>query len=40
MFPLLLCAYPIFETVFTMYRKKFVRGVVARRCPTAFTCTC
>jgi UDP-N-acetylmuramyl pentapeptide phosphotransferase/UDP-N-acetylglucosamine-1-phosphate transferase len=27
MFPLLLCAYPIFETVFTMYRRKFVKGV-------------
>ncbi len=27
MFPLLLCAYPIFETVFTIYRRKFVRGV-------------
>jgi UDP-N-acetylmuramyl pentapeptide phosphotransferase/UDP-N-acetylglucosamine-1-phosphate transferase len=27
MFPLLLCAYPIFETIFTMYRRKFVRGV-------------
>ena len=27
MFPLLLCAYPVFETVFTMYRRKFVRGV-------------
>jgi len=27
MFALLLCAYPIFETVFTMYRRKFVRGV-------------
>ena len=26
-FPLLLCAYPIFETVFTMYRRKVVRGV-------------
>lgn len=26
-FPLLLCAYPIFETLFTMYRRKFVRGV-------------
>lgn len=26
-FPLLLCAYPVFETVFTMYRRKFVRGV-------------
>jgi UDP-N-acetylmuramyl pentapeptide phosphotransferase/UDP-N-acetylglucosamine-1-phosphate transferase len=25
-FPLLLCAYPIFETVFTMYRRKVVRG--------------
>ncbi|MEP7303031.1 MAG: glycosyltransferase [Caldimonas sp.] len=27
MFGLLLCAYPIFETVFTIYRRKFVRGV-------------
>jgi UDP-N-acetylmuramyl pentapeptide phosphotransferase/UDP-N-acetylglucosamine-1-phosphate transferase len=27
MFPLLLCAYPIFETIFTMYRRKVVRGV-------------
>ncbi len=27
MFPLLLCAYPIFETIFTIYRRKFVRGV-------------
>jgi UDP-N-acetylmuramyl pentapeptide phosphotransferase/UDP-N-acetylglucosamine-1-phosphate transferase len=26
-FPLLLCAYPVFETVFTIYRRKFVRGV-------------
>jgi UDP-N-acetylmuramyl pentapeptide phosphotransferase/UDP-N-acetylglucosamine-1-phosphate transferase len=26
-FPLLLCAYPIFETIFTMYRRKLVRGV-------------
>jgi UDP-N-acetylmuramyl pentapeptide phosphotransferase/UDP-N-acetylglucosamine-1-phosphate transferase len=26
-FPLLLCAYPIFETLFTMYRRKVVRGV-------------
>jgi UDP-N-acetylmuramyl pentapeptide phosphotransferase/UDP-N-acetylglucosamine-1-phosphate transferase len=26
MFALLLCSYPIFETVFTMYRRKFVRG--------------
>lgn len=26
-FPLLLCAYPIFETMFSMYRRKFVRGV-------------
>ena len=25
-FPLLLCAYPIFETIFTMYRRKVVRG--------------
>jgi UDP-N-acetylmuramyl pentapeptide phosphotransferase/UDP-N-acetylglucosamine-1-phosphate transferase len=27
LFALLLCSYPIFETVFTMYRRKFVRGV-------------
>ncbi len=27
LFSLLLCAYPIFETVFTMYRRKFIRGV-------------
>jgi UDP-N-acetylmuramyl pentapeptide phosphotransferase/UDP-N-acetylglucosamine-1-phosphate transferase len=27
MFPLLLCAYPIFETIFTMYRRKVIRGV-------------
>jgi UDP-N-acetylmuramyl pentapeptide phosphotransferase/UDP-N-acetylglucosamine-1-phosphate transferase len=26
-FPLLLCAYPLFETIFTMYRRKVVRGV-------------
>ena len=26
MFSLLLCSYPIFETVFTMYRRKIVRG--------------
>ena len=26
MFALLLCSYPIFETIFTMYRRKFVRG--------------
>lgn len=26
MFPLLLCSYPVFETIFTMYRRKFVRG--------------
>ncbi|MEY8688694.1 MAG: glycosyltransferase [Leptothrix sp. (in: b-proteobacteria)] len=26
MFPLLLCIYPVFETVFSMYRRKFVRG--------------
>lgn len=26
MFPLLLCSYPIFETVFTMYRRKILRG--------------
>lgn len=25
-FPLLLCAYPIFETLFSMYRRKIVRG--------------
>ena len=27
MFVLLLCAYPIFETIFTIYRRKVVRGV-------------
>ena len=27
MFPLLVCAYPIFETIFTIYRRKVVRGV-------------
>jgi UDP-N-acetylmuramyl pentapeptide phosphotransferase/UDP-N-acetylglucosamine-1-phosphate transferase len=26
MFPLLLCAYPVWETVFSMYRRKVVRG--------------
>jgi UDP-N-acetylmuramyl pentapeptide phosphotransferase/UDP-N-acetylglucosamine-1-phosphate transferase len=26
MFSLLLCSYPIFETIFTIYRRKFVRG--------------
>lgn len=26
-FPLLLCAYPIFETVFTMYRRRVLRGI-------------
>lgn len=26
-FPLLLLAYPVFETMFSIYRKKFVRGV-------------
>lgn len=28
-FPLLLCAYPIFETVFTIYRRRVIRGVAA-----------
>ena len=28
-FPLLLCAYPIFETLFSIYRRRFVRGVAA-----------
>jgi UDP-N-acetylmuramyl pentapeptide phosphotransferase/UDP-N-acetylglucosamine-1-phosphate transferase len=27
LFPLLACAYPIFETIFTIYRRKFIRGV-------------
>jgi UDP-N-acetylmuramyl pentapeptide phosphotransferase/UDP-N-acetylglucosamine-1-phosphate transferase len=27
LFPLLLCAYPIFETLFSIYRRKVVRGV-------------
>jgi UDP-N-acetylmuramyl pentapeptide phosphotransferase/UDP-N-acetylglucosamine-1-phosphate transferase len=26
MFPLLLCAYPVWETVFSMYRRKMLRG--------------
>ncbi len=26
-FPLLVCAYPIFETIFTMYRRRVLRGV-------------
>jgi UDP-N-acetylmuramyl pentapeptide phosphotransferase/UDP-N-acetylglucosamine-1-phosphate transferase len=29
MFPLLLCAYPIFETLFSIYRKKYLRGTAA-----------
>jgi UDP-N-acetylmuramyl pentapeptide phosphotransferase/UDP-N-acetylglucosamine-1-phosphate transferase len=28
-FPLLLCAYPIFETLFSIYRRRIVRGVAA-----------
>lgn len=27
MFPLLVCMYPIFETLFSIYRKKFLRGM-------------
>jgi UDP-N-acetylmuramyl pentapeptide phosphotransferase/UDP-N-acetylglucosamine-1-phosphate transferase len=27
MFPLLLCVYPIFETLFSIYRKKMLRGM-------------
>ena len=27
MFPLLLCIYPVFETVFSMYRKRILRGM-------------
>jgi UDP-N-acetylmuramyl pentapeptide phosphotransferase/UDP-N-acetylglucosamine-1-phosphate transferase len=26
LFPLLVCGYPIFETLFSIYRKKFIRG--------------
>lgn len=26
LFPLLVCAYPVFETLFSIYRKKFIRG--------------
>jgi UDP-N-acetylmuramyl pentapeptide phosphotransferase/UDP-N-acetylglucosamine-1-phosphate transferase len=26
LFPLLLCAYPVFETLFSMYRRKVIRG--------------
>lgn len=27
LFPLLLCIYPVFETLFSIYRKKYLRGV-------------
>lgn len=27
LFPLLVCIYPVFETVFSIYRKKFIRGI-------------
>lgn len=27
LFPVLLCAYPMFETVFSIYRKKYLRGM-------------
>jgi UDP-N-acetylmuramyl pentapeptide phosphotransferase/UDP-N-acetylglucosamine-1-phosphate transferase len=27
LFPILLCAYPMFETIFSIYRKKFLRGM-------------
>lgn len=27
MFPLLVCIYPVFETLFSIYRRKFVRGM-------------
>jgi UDP-N-acetylmuramyl pentapeptide phosphotransferase/UDP-N-acetylglucosamine-1-phosphate transferase len=27
MFPLLLCIYPVFETLFSIYRRRFLRGV-------------
>jgi UDP-N-acetylmuramyl pentapeptide phosphotransferase/UDP-N-acetylglucosamine-1-phosphate transferase len=30
-FALLLCAYPIFETIFTIYRRKFVRGTATHQ---------
>jgi UDP-N-acetylmuramyl pentapeptide phosphotransferase/UDP-N-acetylglucosamine-1-phosphate transferase len=29
LFPLLLCAYPIFETIFSIYRRKVLRGVAS-----------
>src|SRR5690606_21514159 len=29
LFPLLLCAYPLWETIFTMSRRRVVRGVAA-----------
>lgn len=31
MFALLLCAYPVFETIFTIYRRKVVRGVATHQ---------
>ena len=30
MFPLLLCIYPVFETVFSIYRRRFLRGLLRR----------
>lgn len=36
-FPLLLCIYPVFETLFSIYRKKWLRG----RSPAhRMACTC
>lgn len=31
LFPLLLCAYPIFETVFSMYRRKVLKGMASSK---------
>ena len=39
MFPLLLCVYPVFETMFSIYRRKVLRGVRDGGSPTASTCT-
>ena len=37
LFPLLACIYPVFETLFSIYRRRFLRAG-RRACPTASTC--
>jgi UDP-N-acetylmuramyl pentapeptide phosphotransferase/UDP-N-acetylglucosamine-1-phosphate transferase len=38
LFPLLVCVYPVFETLFSIYRRRVLRRC-RRACPTASTCT-